>query len=151
MVCKSSSFQNLKENVESIASMTTQLRGNLSSSVDYDVITMKLDEFSSEACSVARDEFWPASCDVIKKSALHKENRRLKEEVSQQDRLLRRTLSKLQKQRELKSEIESEVVEQIKHNCGLLERAKCNLQKSRHGSTDNLHRKKLKKQRMTMT
>jgi len=164
MVCKSSSFQNLKENVESIASMTSQLRGNLSSSVDYDVITMKLDEFSSEACSVARDEFWPASCDVIKKSdaknssttntknsALHKENRRLKEEVSQQDKLLRRTLSKLQKQRELKSEIESEVVEQIKHNCGLLERAKCNLQKSRHGSTDNLHRKKLKKQRTTMT
>ena len=63
-------------------------------------------------------------------SALHKENRRLKEEVSKQDKLLRCTLSKLQKQRELKSEIESEVVEQIKHNCGLLERAKCNLQVS---------------------
>jgi len=163
MVCKSSSFQNLKENVESIASMTSQLRGNLSSAVDYDVITMKLGEFSKEASSVARDEFWPASCDVIMKSdaknlsttntenlALHKENRRLKEEVSKQDKLLRCTLSKLQKQREIKSEIESEVVEQIKHNCGLLQQAKCNLQ-SRHGSTDNLHKKKSKKQRMTMT
>jgi len=166
MVCKNSSFQNLKENVESIASMTSQLRGNLSNAVDYDVITMKLGEFSNKACFVARDEFWPASCDVIMKSdaknlstahantenvVLHKENRRLKEEVAKQDKLLRCTLNKLQKQREIKSEIESSVVEQIKHNCGLLEQAKSNLQKSRHSSIDNLHKKKSKKQRMTLT
>merc|ERR1712096_300873 len=81
MVCKTSSFQNLKENVESIASMTSQL----------------------------------------------------------------------QKQREVKSEIESSVVEQIKYNCGLLTQAKSNLQKSRHGSVENLHRKKIKKQRTTLT
>jgi len=164
MVCKTSSFQNLKENVESIASMTSQLRGNLSSAVDYDVITMKLGEFSNKACFVARDEFWPASCDVISKSdaknlphinsensELHKEVRRLKGEVAKQDNLLRCTLNKLQKQREVKSEIESSVVEQIKYNCGLLTQAKSNLQKSRHGSVENLHRKKFKKQRTTLT